>query len=157
MFRAAISNRARFGALNILSLSRRSMLHAGAHVILGLACLGHAHEIVFDSSKAMSETRIPLEDLGEGLPQDWSGFEALVIELRATSPQRFSLKIYSGAEEKFSRVLFHPYAGAWVRAAIPIAMLSAAPATGYDMASVGNRSRLGYYLGLWGHLCRLLP
>ncbi len=123
---------------------------------LVLACLGtirpiaHGHEIVFDGSQSLSESRIELADLEPQLPRDWSDFEALVLEMRASSSQRFSLKVFSGSEGQFSGVLVQPYAGAWVRAAIPIALLSAAPATGHDMASVGNRSRPGYFLGLWG-------
>ncbi|HWR50723.1 MAG TPA: hypothetical protein VN428_06430 [Bryobacteraceae bacterium] len=112
---------------------------------------GQARTITFDGSKASSVTRIDLKDLGSGLPSDWSGYEALVLELRASSPQRFSLKIYTGAgEQTFSRVLMQPYPGAWIRAAIPVSMLSAPPTSGHDMAAVGNRSRPGYFIGLWG-------
>jgi hypothetical protein len=124
--------------------------------LLVLACLGtvrlvaQGHGIVFDGSQSLSESRMEVADLGPQFPRDWSDFEALVLEMRASSSQRFSLKVFSGTEGKFSRVLVQPYAGAWVRAAIPIALLSAAPASGYDMASVGNRSRPGYFLGLWG-------
>jgi hypothetical protein len=109
-----------------------------------------AHQIIFESSQPAPETRLELDQLEPGFPTGWAGYEALVIEMRASSPQRFNLKIYSGPAGRFSRVLVHPYPGAWVRAAIPVAMLSSAPATGHDMASVGNRSRSGYYLGLWG-------
>jgi len=107
--------------------------------------------IVFDSGKDLQETRIELKDLAEGLPADWSDSEVMVLEFRASSSQRLQLKIHTGpGPEKFSRVVLHPYAGVWTRAAIPIGMLSAAPTSGSDMASVGNRSRKGYYLGLWG-------
>jgi hypothetical protein len=108
------------------------------------------HAILFDSRQETSETRISLADLGSELPADWSDYEALVLEVRASSPQRIQFKIFSGAEGKYSRVLFQPYPGAWLRVALPVAMLSAAPTSGYDMASVGNRSRPGYFLGLWG-------
>ncbi len=47
-------------------------------------------------------------------------------------------------------MLFHPYPGVWLRAAIPVSLLAKPPATGNDMAAVGNRSRVGYFLGLWG-------
>jgi hypothetical protein len=110
--------------------------------------------IVFDSSHAAVETRIPLSEIAADFPRDWSGYEALVIELRASSPQRMNLKIYreggDPAKASFSRVLFHPYPGVWIRVAVPVSTLAEPPATGHDMASVGNRSRLGYFLGLWG-------
>jgi hypothetical protein len=110
--------------------------------------------ITFDSSLATSATRLALVDLGEGFPRDWSGFEALVLEVRASSPQRIHLKVYArggeAGKERFSRILFHPYPKVWLRAAIPVSLLAQAPATGNDMAAVGNRSRVGYFLGLWG-------
>ena len=39
--------------------------------------------ITFDSSLARAEKRIELADT---LPADWSGYEALVLEMRASSP-----------------------------------------------------------------------
>ncbi len=88
------------------------------------------------------------------MPRDWSGYEALVLEVRASSPQRINLRVFtrggSAAAERSSRVLFHPYPGVWLRAAIPVALLAQPPANGNDMAAVGNRSRVGYFLGLWG-------
>jgi hypothetical protein len=110
--------------------------------------------ILFDSAEARVETAIALSEVAPDFPRDWSGFEALVLEIRASSPQRFNLKIYrrtdNPARREFSRVLFHPYPNVWLRAAVPVALLSEPPATGHDMAAVGNRSRPGYYLGLWG-------
>ena len=110
--------------------------------------------ITFDSAKPASETRIAAADLGAGFPRDWSGHEALVLEVRASSPQRINLTVHvrGGApgKERASRVVFHPYPGVWVRAAIPVSMLAKPPATGHDMAAVGNRSRPGYFLSLWG-------
>lgn len=110
--------------------------------------------IAFDSALSTSETRIALADVARGFPRDWSKHEALVLEVRASSPQRIHLKIYvrgdAAAQRRYSRVLFHPYPGVWLRAAIPVSLLAQPPATGDDMAAVGNRSRLGYFLGLWG-------
>jgi hypothetical protein len=110
--------------------------------------------ILFDSSLEKSGQRIALADVQPGFPRDWSAFEALVLEVRASSSQRIHLRVHvrGGAPgaERFSRVLFHPYPGVWLRAAIPVSMLAQRPATGDDMAAVGNRSRVGYFLGLWG-------
>ena len=128
-------------------------------VVMWLAgALGHAgvlpKTVVFDSSLDRSGTRISTADISGDFPTDWSGYEALVLELRATSSQRFSLRIYTGdkagSQPRFSRVLFQPYPKVWIRAAIPVSLLSEPPKTGSDMAAVGNRSRPGYFLGLWG-------
>jgi hypothetical protein len=129
----------------------------GAALLAGCAVSDESaltRTVVFDSSEPGRENRILLTEMGGDLPADWSDYEALVLEIRASSPQRFNLKVYNKnpdkSEARFSRVLFHPYPKVWVRAAIPISMLTAPPRTGHDMASVGNRSRAGYYVGLWG-------
>jgi len=110
--------------------------------------------ITFDSSSPSSGMRIALGDVAADFPRDWTGYEALVLEVRASSPQRIHLRVHTRGggpgQERFSRVLFHPYPGVWIRAAIPVALLAKPPATGDDMAAVGNRSRAGYFLGLWG-------
>jgi hypothetical protein len=112
-------------------------------------------KIAFDSAQESSEARIALTDVAD-LPSDWSGYEALVIELRASSSQRMNLKVYTEGEDEdsgeplHSRVLFHPYPNVWIRAAIPVALLAEPPKTGHDMAAVGNRSRNGYFVSLWG-------
>ncbi len=110
--------------------------------------------VVFDSSLDRSGMRFGITDIAGDFPKDWSGYEALVLELRASSSQRFSLRIRTGdqaaSQPRFSRVLFQPYPKVWIRAAIPVSLLSEPPKTGSDMAAVGNRSRPGYFLGLWG-------
>src|SRR5512143_3670876 len=102
--------------------------------------------ITFDSSLAPSERRIPLADVAKRFPRDWSGYEALVLEVRASSPQRINLKIHvrggGPGKERFSRVLFHPYPGVWLRAAVPVSLLAQPPAPGSGMTAVGNRSRV---------------
>jgi hypothetical protein len=110
-------------------------------------------KITFASSQEKAGERLAVSDLVPGFPRDWSGSAALVLELRASSPQRVHLRVFtrdSSGAEKSSRVLLHPYPGVWLRAAIPVALLAQPPATGHDMAAVGNRSRVGYFLGLWG-------
>lgn len=111
-------------------------------------------KIVFDSSEHSVEARIPLSEIAHDFPSDWSGYEAVVIEFKASSPQRLDLKVYRKGDRSgkvsFSRILFHPYPNVWVRAAVPVSMLAEPPRTGHDMASVGNRSRTGYFLSLWG-------
>jgi len=111
--------------------------------------------VTFASSEESPEARITLSHVAS-LPADWSEYEALVVELRASSSQRMSLKVYTRGEDPdsgkplHSRVLFHPYPNVWIRAAIPVALLAEAPKTGQDMAAVGNRARNGYFLSLWG-------
>ncbi|HSD27492.1 MAG TPA: hypothetical protein VLL75_09310, partial [Vicinamibacteria bacterium] len=105
--------------------------------------------IVFESSLARAGRRIALADVRPDFPRDWSAHEALVLEMRASSSQRIHFRVHArgGAPraDRFSRVLLHPYPGVWLRAAIPVSVLAKPPATGHDMAAVGNRSRVGYF------------
>lgn len=116
-----------------------------------LANSAHAadvREFTFDRTQALSEWRIAAAGISPALPADWPDGASLVLELRASSSQRFDLRVYTG--EGYSRLIFQPYPGVWLRASIPVATFAKPPSTGYDMASVGNRSHTGYYLGLWG-------
>jgi hypothetical protein len=105
-------------------------------------------EFTFDATVALSEWKIPLGEISSDFPRDWPETAFLVVEMKASSPQRFDLRIYTG--EGYSRLLMHPYPGVWIRASIPVRTISEPPSTGFDMAAVGNRSRAGYFLGLWG-------
>jgi len=110
--------------------------------------------ITFDASLPAGEKRIAVADLAADFPRDWSRYETLVLELRASSPQRIQLRIHvrdsPAGKSRASRVVFQPWPGVRLRAAIPMSLLIQPPATGDDMAAVGNRSQVGYYLGLWG-------
>lgn len=129
-------------------------------VIVFFSCGGSSAEpealktIVFDSSRESAESQILLDEISTDFPRDWAGYEALVLEFKASSPQRMSLKIMTQGDE-FSRVRLHPYPDVWVRAAIPMQFLAEPPKTGHDMAAVGNRSRPGYYVGLIGPFVEL--
>ncbi|HXY40515.1 MAG TPA: hypothetical protein VEQ10_12645 [Vicinamibacteria bacterium] len=110
--------------------------------------------IAFDASLPAGEKRLALADIASDFPRDWSKHEALVLELRASSPQRIQLRIHLrdsvAGKNRVSRVVFQPWPGVWLRAALPVSLLAQPPSTGDDMAAVGNRSQVGYYLGLWG-------
>ncbi len=114
---------------------------------LPLRC-AELRDFTFDRTQPLSEWKIPLADISPPVPAEWPDSNHLVIEMRVSSSQRLELRVYTG--EGFGRVRLHPYPGIWIRAAIPVAVLSQPPSTGFDMAAVGNRSRPGYFLGLTG-------
>jgi len=107
-----------------------------------------AREFTFERTQSLSEWKISVAGIVPALPADWPDGSYLVFEMRASSSQRFDLRVYTG--EGYSRLLLHPYPGVWIRAAIPVAMIAQPPSTGFDMAAVGNRPRTGYFVGLWG-------
>jgi len=97
---------------------------------------------------ARAEQKWALQELNPDLPADWSGYEYLVLEFRAASPQRFQLRLYTADGQRNAGI--NPFPGVWVRAALPLRIFQQQSREGMDMASVANRSRPSYYLNLNG-------
>ncbi len=112
------------------------------------ASAADTREFTFDRTLQVSEWKIPISDVSPALPADWPDDGHLVLELRASSSQRLEFRVYTAGG--YSRLMFQPYPGVWIRADIPVVTMAQPPSSGFDMASVGNRSHVGYYLGLWG-------
>jgi hypothetical protein len=71
-----------------------------------------------------------------------------VIEMRLSSPQRFDLRVHNANGVRSVRLA--PVAGAWVRAASPLAFLTEPPRQGMDLASVHNQFRPMIFINLSG-------
>ena len=72
--------------------------------------------IVFNQTVATQQWT--LKELNPDLPSDWTGYDFLVLEFRASSSQRFELGLQT-ADQLISKRI-HPFPGVWVRAAIPL-------------------------------------
>jgi hypothetical protein len=105
--------------------------------------LADPKQVTFEGRSA--EFKWSLAELNTSLPSDWSPYEFLVLELRASSPQSVSFKIYNGQTARSARMNFFP--GAWIRAAVPLAYYKSAQRTGVDMASMGNKPRNCFWMG----------
>jgi hypothetical protein len=82
------------------------------------------------------------------LPSDWSGYEFLTLELRSSTAQRFELRIHTS--NGLRHVRLQPFQGAWIRAALPLAYFLQPDRNGFDLASLGNKSRASYWINLMG-------
>jgi hypothetical protein len=129
--------------MNVLVLLFPILLLLGRHVPERVSL-----QVTFDSSKDVSKQTWKLDELHAHFPSDWSSFQFLVMELRASSPQLFQLSIETANGP--AAVRFLPYAGVWVRAAIPLAYFEKLPTKGTDMASVSNKTHVGYFIDLSG-------
>lgn len=83
-----------------------------------------------------------------GLPADWSGYEFLVLELRASSAQRFELQLTTADGPR--RMRLHPLPGAWIRASLPLRYFQRPDREGHDLASIGNKARASYWMSVGG-------
>jgi hypothetical protein len=102
-------------------------------------------QFIFNGHGAVSKLWT-LKELNPDLPADWSGYNYLVLEFRATSPQRIELELHT-SHQKISKRL-HPFQNALVRAAIPLKYFSAPPSGGYDLASLSNKLGGSYFLNI---------
>jgi len=97
---------------------------------------------------AQSEHKWALKDLNPDLPSDWTGFNYLVLELKASSPQRFNLNLYGPGLTQ--RRHLQPLANVWIRAAIPLQYYRRPNRSGFDLASVGKVPRNSFWIGTGG-------
>ena len=101
-----------------------------------------AQEVItmqFDSSKSISKYTWALNDVAPDLPSDWSDYNYLVFEMKASSPQRFSFgPITSGG---FLPKNIQPFMGAWLRFTIPLDYFRELPKSAMDMVATYNKAR----------------
>jgi hypothetical protein len=102
--------------------------------------------VVFEGEQ--SEHKWTLQDLDPNLPADWSGYDYLVIEMKASSPQRFNLIFYSG--DRVQRRQMQPLANVWIRATVPLQYYRQPNRSGHDLASVGKVPRDSFWISTGG-------
>ena len=98
---------------------------------------------------AHAEHTWKLAELGADLPADWTPYDFLVLEFRASSSQRFDLGLETEKGRLAKRV--GPFAGVWVRAAIPLRFYRQPPGSAIDLAATYNQPRSSYWINLGGN------
>lgn len=102
--------------------------------------------VTFEGQTA--EHRWALREIDPSLPSDWSDYEYLVLEMRASSSQRFELRIHTKEGVRAQRI--HPFAGVWIRAAVPLRYYKRPDQQGHDLASLHNKPRLSFWINVSG-------
>ncbi len=98
---------------------------------------------------AISTQQWALKDLNPQWPADWSGYNFLVLEMRASTPQRFSLWVYTAAGPH--RIEIQPLGqNVWMRAAVPLQYFVSQDQSGNDLASATNRKYGSFWISVWG-------
>jgi len=103
--------------------------------------------LVFTGVK--SEQKLSLKDLGAEMPSDWSPYQYLVLELRTSTPQRFSLWVHTANGDR--RIMLQPFGqNVWLRASVPLRYLQGRDQSGFDLASTINRRTDSFWMSVWG-------
>jgi hypothetical protein len=105
-----------------------------------------SQRVVFEG--ATSEQKWNLKELNPDLPADWTGYNFLVLELKASSPQRFSLVLHSA--DRTQRRQMQPLPNVWIRAAVPLQYYREPNRSGHDLASVGKVPRHSFWISTGG-------
>jgi hypothetical protein len=87
-----------------------------------------------------------LTEINPGLPADWTGYDFLVVEFRASSSQRFELGLQMSPKSVSKRI--HPFPGVWVRASIPLRFYRQGLGNGSDLAATVNQPRNSYWINI---------
>ena len=90
----------------------------------------------------------PLAELGPELPADWTPYDFLVLEFKASSSQRFDLGLETAKGRLAKRI--GPFAGVWVRASIPLRFYRQPPGSAVDLAATYNQPRGSYWINIGG-------
>ncbi len=95
---------------------------------------------------AAPEHTFALSELGAQLPSDWTPYDFLVMELKASSSQRFELGIETSAGRIAKRI--GPLPGVWVRASIPLRFYREPAGSAGDLAATYNQPRGSYWINI---------
>jgi hypothetical protein len=88
----------------------------------------------------------PLKELDPQLPADWTSYDFLVLEFKASSSQRFELGLDTPNGRLAKRI--GPFAGVWVRASIPLRYYRKPAGDGADLAATFNQPRNSYWINI---------
>jgi hypothetical protein len=124
---------------------KSAVLLAWTFVLAGAVAQAGPVEVVFQGRGAVSR-QWTLKELNPELPSDWSGYNFLVVEFRATSPQRIEFELHTSGKVITKRL--HPFQNALVRAAFPLRYFSAPSSGGYDLASMSNKLGGSYFMNI---------
>lgn len=115
-----------------------------------VACTTDTKVIHFDSSREMSGGKIAICDLNPSMPEDWEGYNYVVVEMKVSTSQRFFLGF--NTSHGYDEVRIHSYVpGQWNRLAIPVRFFSQPPASAVDMAATYNQPRYTGWINIGGN------
>jgi hypothetical protein len=123
--------------------SKLSVLTIAIFLILP-ACSSEKEPFVVTFEGTNSQHKWALSDLNPELPADWSSYEYLTFDMKASSAQKFDLQVFDAGGMR--RLEIWPVQGARIRASLPLTHFQERNTRGHDMASIGKTARPGYWI-----------
>jgi len=114
-----------------------------------LSCNQDYVTIHFDSTREVSGMKFPLDEIAPDLPEDWDGYEYVVLEFMITTPQRFQVGFTTETGYNELRIMSYT-PNEWNRLAIPLRFFREPPAARSDLAATFNQPRYTGWINLTG-------
>lgn len=124
-------------------------------IVLGIMMLpqcapkDRTFKIKFDPTKEVSGQKFAISDITPGLPENWDGYEFVVLEFRITTAQRFQVGFTTDSGYNELRVMSYVPNG-WNKLAIPLKFYRELPAANVDLAATYNQPRYTGWINLGG-------
>ena len=108
-------------------------------VVHTFSCTTKTLTMVFSSKEEVATFSWNLNDFTPALPDDWTDYNYLILEIKTSSPQSFMAGPITpdGAIVKSLR----PFSGAWLRFCIPLEFYRELPPSAVDMAATYNKAQ----------------
>jgi hypothetical protein len=114
-----------------------------------LSCSQEDLTIRFDSNMEVSGRKFALDDINPDLPEDWGGYEYVILEFMITTPQRFQVGFTTETGYNELRIMSYT-PNEWNRLAIPLRFYREPPAARSDLAATFNQPRYTGWVNLTG-------
>ena len=106
-------------------------------------------KIAFDSNEKISGQKFALSEISPELPSDWSDYNYVVLELNASTSQRFQVGFTTDHGYNELRVMSY-VPGGWNKLAIPLRFFTQLPDAANDIAGTMNQPRYTGWINLGG-------
>lgn len=103
-------------------------------LLLLSACTGRESSFNVKFEGDAPEVKWPIRELNPGLPSDWSAYNYLCFDFKASSTQRFNIILHDTGGLR--RLSIQPFQGALVRASIPLIHFQKRNTRGTDLAAI---------------------
>lgn len=107
-------------------------------------------KILFDSTKEVSGQKFALKDINPELPDNWDGYQFVVLEYKISTAQRFHLGFTSDYGYNELRIMSY-VPNAWNKLAIPLKYFTELPDAAVDLAATFNHARYMGWINLGGN------
>lgn len=107
-------------------------------------------KIQFDSNKEFSGQKFAIKDISPSVPNNWDGFNFVVLEFKITTPQRFNVGFTTESGYNELHVMSYTPNG-WNKLAIPLKFYRSLPGAAADLAATYNQARYTGWVNLGGN------